>query len=200
MDLLSRIQRWYTINCNGDWEHEYGLSIKNIDNPGWWVTINLVDTCVKQTTIPYVLLHERTNTDWFGYEVKNGLFEGSGGPENLTEILTYFLDTFLPAYTDPECTLEIHLPIRGYENRLWLKAEARMLSESVVEITSISDSKLPYSYEWGMDADLSLFNEPRDLLLALQTDYGPGDQAKPYVFQSGDNMLRTFLVAPSKAQ
>ncbi|MBO0359993.1 immunity 53 family protein [Hymenobacter sp. BT186] len=204
MDLLQRIQRWYTINCNGDWEHDYGISVwhgisvQTLDNPGWIVSIDLEDTCVKQADLPYVL-HERNTTDWFGYKVENGKFEGVGGPENLSEILSYFLDTFLPAHIDPTCTLEIHLPVLGYENRLWLKAEAKMLSESVVEITAVADRQHSQSYEWGLDTDLDLLNELESSLSELQVDYVLGDNAEPYVFQSNDNMLRTFLVAPSKS-
>src|SRR5690349_3280016 len=111
MELLQRIQRWYTINCNGDWEHSYGVSIwhgisvQTLDNPGWIVSINLADTCIIQTSIPYTI-QSRSETDWFGFKVENSKFEGIGGPENLTEILTYFLDTFLPGHINPECTLD----------------------------------------------------------------------------------------------
>lgn len=195
MDLLQRLQRWYTINCNGDWEHGYGISITNVDNPGWVVSIELKDTCVREVTFDYQTV-ERTTTNWVGYSVKDGVFEGSGGPENLTEILSYFLDTFLPAHIDPECTLVISLPVRGYENRLWLKAEARMLSESMVEIISIADPNQSQFYEWGSDGDLNLFGELEDSLSKLQLYYALGDKVEPQVFQAVDNMLRTFLVAP----
>jgi hypothetical protein len=198
MDLLHRLQRWYTINCNGDWEHSYGVSITNIDNPGWVVKIDLNNTCVKNAGFDYPVT-EKTTTNWISYSIKDGVFEGSGGPENLSEILAYFLDTFLPAYIDPACTLQISLPVNGYENRLWLKAEARMLSETEVEIVSVSTSNQAQAYEWGLDVDLSLFGELATTLSDLKTDYAPGDIVKPQVFQSEDNMLRTFLIAPVKA-
>ena len=95
MELLQRLQRWYTINCNGDWEHSFGVSITTLDNPGWTVKINLRDTCLQNAVLDYRLI-KRSTTDWIGYSVKAGEFEGVGGPENLTEILTYFLDTFIP--------------------------------------------------------------------------------------------------------
>jgi len=38
------IQKWYKSQCNGDWEHEYGVKIETVDNSGWYVTINLMDT------------------------------------------------------------------------------------------------------------------------------------------------------------
>jgi hypothetical protein len=199
MDLLQRLQRWYTINCNGDWEHSYGVSITNIDNPGWVVKIDLSDTCIRKVSFDYPIV-ERTVANWVSYSVKEGVFEGSGGPENLTEILSYFLDTFLPAHLDPNCTLEVHLPVAGYENRLWLKAQARMLSESSVEICSIADPIMPHCYEWGTEADLDLFAELGHLFSGIDTGYSIGDQAEPNVYQAEDNMLRTFLVVPVKRQ
>lgn len=201
MDLLQRIQRWYTINCNGDWEHDYGvsiwhgISIQTLDNPGWTIIIDLENTCLINVNCPYVL-HERSTTNWFGYKVENKKFEGVCGPENLNEVLSYFLDTFIPKHIDPECTLEIHLPVHSYENRLWLKAEAKMLTESMVELVSIADSHLSSSYEWGMDTDLDLLAELKSELTILQADFKVGDVVEPYVFQSGDNQLRTFLAAP----
>ncbi|MBC6697980.1 immunity 53 family protein [Hymenobacter sp. BT190] len=204
MDLLQRIQRWYILNCNGDWEHTYGvsvwhgISVQTLDNPGWIVSIDLTDTCIRQTTISYVS-HDRSATDWFSYKVENGKFEAFGGPENLTEILSFFLDTFIPAHIDPESTLEIHLPVQGYQNQLWLKAEARMLSESTVEIISIADVGQAQNYKWGADADLQLFGGSFYGLTKFHTDYTPGDNVDPQVFQSEDNTLRTFLVAPAKS-
>lgn len=196
MDLLQRIQRWYTINCNGDWEHSYGVSITNVDNPGWWVTIDLQETSLEKAVLPMQGIQQRSPTNWVFWHVENYKFIGSGGPENLTEILTYFLDVFLPANIDPEYLFDIHLPIHGYENRLWLKAEAKMLSESTMEIVSIADASQTDFYEWGLDNDLDLFNELGDTGLELQTYYTLADKVEPLVFQSADNILRTFLVAP----
>lgn len=38
------IQKWYQAQCNGDWEHSYGIIIETIDNPGWSITIDLETT------------------------------------------------------------------------------------------------------------------------------------------------------------
>ena len=41
MDFL---QRWYAEQCNGDWEHEFGIKIETLDNPGWNLEIDLSGT------------------------------------------------------------------------------------------------------------------------------------------------------------
>jgi hypothetical protein len=32
---LQRLQQWYRAQCNGDWEHSYGVMVDTLDNPGW---------------------------------------------------------------------------------------------------------------------------------------------------------------------
>ena len=27
-------EEWYNGNCDGDWQHEYGIKIETVDNPG----------------------------------------------------------------------------------------------------------------------------------------------------------------------
>lgn len=44
MTTLKRFQRWYEVHCDGDWEHEEGVLIATLDNPGWQVRISLRDT------------------------------------------------------------------------------------------------------------------------------------------------------------
>ena len=44
MSVLDDLQKWYTSNCDGEWQEEYGVEIGTLDNPGWSVTIDLEDT------------------------------------------------------------------------------------------------------------------------------------------------------------
>jgi hypothetical protein len=197
MDLLQRLQRWYTIHCDGDWEHEYGVSISTLDNPGWDVKINLEDTCLRNAQLEYKLI-ERSPTNWIGCAVKEGSFNGIGGPENLSEILTYFLDEFLPKNIDPEFTYHLHLPMLEHEGQLWLIADASVVSESTLKIVSLSDPSLSNSYEWNLSAEPELLNQIASNLSDMHPAFGIGDVVEPVVYQSPDNMLRTFLVAPAK--
>ena len=34
------IEEFYEKNCDGIWEHRFGLSIESTDNPGWLATIS----------------------------------------------------------------------------------------------------------------------------------------------------------------
>lgn len=39
-----RLSEWYRSQCDGYWEHKYGVSIGTLDNPGWCVCIDLTGT------------------------------------------------------------------------------------------------------------------------------------------------------------
>ena len=88
---LDRLQRWYLSQCNGDWEHTYGVTIENIDNPGWTLTVQLADTSLQD--IPFeTRIVNRSDLDWVHCTVSEMRFRGSGGAQNLNEILGVFLD------------------------------------------------------------------------------------------------------------
>ncbi|GGY90672.1 rhodanese-related sulfurtransferase [Streptomyces nitrosporeus] len=38
------IQSWYASNCNGEWEHEFGVRMATSDNPGWHIEIDVTET------------------------------------------------------------------------------------------------------------------------------------------------------------
>jgi hypothetical protein len=95
MGTLSWIQKWYFEQCDGDWEHGYGIRIETIDNPGWSVIICVENTDVQDKLFEIVNI-ERHENDWVHCKIdydkqRDGLqFYGYGGPENLGEILEIF--------------------------------------------------------------------------------------------------------------
>ena len=34
MNIISKLQDWYFSKCDEDWEHEFGVKIDTLDNPG----------------------------------------------------------------------------------------------------------------------------------------------------------------------
>lgn len=88
-DLLQRLQDWYLGECNGDWEHSFGVKIDTLDNPGWMVTVDLAETQWELLEVPQRVI-ERSEHDWVQAEVRKSQFVGVGGPRNLREILSIF--------------------------------------------------------------------------------------------------------------
>jgi hypothetical protein len=89
-DVTKRLQAWYSAACDGSWEHQHGVHIDTLDNPGWAVRIAVEGTNLEGKGFVAVAI-DRSEDDWVRCEVKGGLFEGVGGATNLTEILDIFL-------------------------------------------------------------------------------------------------------------
>ena len=92
LDLLTRLQNWYGSMCNGDWEHTYGVFINNVDNPGWRLKVEVIDTYLYKAPFDKVQVQREDEDDWIVCTAKDGEFKGSGGPNNLNEILEIFLN------------------------------------------------------------------------------------------------------------
>jgi hypothetical protein len=96
MQALSELQKWYFSQCNEDWEHTYGIEIGNLDNPGWFVKIDLQDTELEESsfaTYEYGTGEEgiTSGNEWLICKVESKKFIGYGGPFKLEEIINVFL-------------------------------------------------------------------------------------------------------------
>jgi Immunity protein 53 len=89
-DLFGRLERWYAQCCDGSWEHQYGIRIESLDNPGWRLEVDLNGTPLYLCSYDELTV-ERSGTDWIRCRVRDGRFEGFGGLLNLQEILRAFL-------------------------------------------------------------------------------------------------------------
>ena len=88
--VLSLLQRWYEAQCNGDWEHSYGVCIDTIDNPGWVGKVDLAETQWEDLEIERTIIGN-DEVSWYQYEVIEHGFIGAGGTPNLVDILNCFL-------------------------------------------------------------------------------------------------------------
>ena len=43
-DLLAQLAAWFATQCNGEWEHQHGITLESCDNPGWILKVDLMDT------------------------------------------------------------------------------------------------------------------------------------------------------------
>jgi hypothetical protein len=93
MTSLNRLTKWYASQCNGDWEHRYGVKIETLDNPGWLVEIDLLGTKGENKSVDRTKL-EKTENDWIQYWVENRKFHAACGPGNLSEVIDIFCDWF----------------------------------------------------------------------------------------------------------
>lgn len=86
---LKWLQDWFFQNCNGRWEKKERFHLRNIDNPGWLLTLQAKDLTITPQKLNKIII-DRTEDDWLHSLFKNNEFISAGGPFNLNEVLHYF--------------------------------------------------------------------------------------------------------------
>ena len=92
-NILTWLQSWYDSQCNGEWEHQYGITIQTIDNPGWDVEIDLSETKLDGIRQEWKLLKIDEN-NWYGFKIENNKFIASGDTSKLYKLLNLFKELF----------------------------------------------------------------------------------------------------------
>lgn len=90
---LDNLTSWFSSQCNGDWEHSYGIVIESLDNPGWSLSVELRGTSLESKTLERSVI-ERSSDDWISVAVSESergpVFIAAGGTGNLPELLVAF--------------------------------------------------------------------------------------------------------------
>ncbi|EJF54303.1 hypothetical protein SapgrDRAFT_2647 [Saprospira grandis DSM 2844] len=100
-DILAWIEDWFSFHCDGDWEHQYGFTIKTIESGGWSVQIDLIETLLEDTEIAWQLVKKSEN-DWYGLAIKDSVFTASGDLRKLSFLLHSFKELVEAADEDFE--------------------------------------------------------------------------------------------------
>lgn len=90
-DALYLLQRWYSMQSDGAWEHDFGIDIGPLDHPGWTLIVELARTPLAHATLEPSEI-KRSHQDWLDYRVEAQRFQAICGPTNLNEAILAFLD------------------------------------------------------------------------------------------------------------
>lgn len=88
-NVLSSIQKWYVEQCDGNWEHSYSIKIESLDNPGWYIAIDLMDSSAELAK-DTIINSEIDDNNWYNIQIKNGQYIASGDPMKLFFLLEKF--------------------------------------------------------------------------------------------------------------
>ena len=89
-DVLTELERWYLDQCDEEWEHDYGVAIDTLDNPGWRVRVDVVGTDLAEREYARLETH-RSETDWVVTWRDVTRWHAACGGANLGEALDRFL-------------------------------------------------------------------------------------------------------------
>ncbi|EMO43853.1 Imm53 family immunity protein [Leptospira santarosai] len=92
--MFSWLMEWYQSQCDGDWEHEYGIEINTNGDRGWQVKIEVNFTELDGVVINHTLIQQGLN-DWYSFSLKDGKFLAEGDPKKLSIILEKFKEIWV---------------------------------------------------------------------------------------------------------
>lgn len=90
MTALKKLENWYLAQCDGEWEHTYGVHIRTLDNPGWVLEVEIQDTDLEEKAFESLQI-DRSESDWIRARIEDKKFRAFGGPSNLEEMIGVFL-------------------------------------------------------------------------------------------------------------
>lgn len=94
--MIGELEKWYLSQCNEEWEHAYGIEIGTLDNPGWFLKVDLHTTYLETKgyqPCSYGIRDggEPNGNNWLVTKVEERKFIGYGGPKKLGELINTFL-------------------------------------------------------------------------------------------------------------
>ena len=82
MNSFDFIVAWFAAHCDGDWEHDVGIRVATLDNPGWRVDIRIEDTELQGIEIDWKV-DEQSEQEWLQWRATGRFFEARCGPKDL---------------------------------------------------------------------------------------------------------------------
>ena len=183
--LLTRLQNWYLTNCDGDWEHSYGISINTLDNPGWIIKIDLSDTCLQDSH--YDKQIDNGIFDWLFIKITDKVLEASGDLSKLSIILSIFLDNIIPNYADQSFEYEVYVQLIGGPTKIWRPVKAKMISEDTLQITRLPE----LDYKDIRTLSLEDLTFDRNNIFSYKTNIQVGDNIKVELVETFNGVTLT---------
>lgn len=186
-ETIERIQDWYKLNCNGDWEHSYGYSIATLDNPGWTIRIDLAETCLDKLDFKQQFQNPEYEHDWYIIKTEKEVLDIACGPENLKQVFEIFLDEIIPFHSDKGFYYDIYLPLQGHSFDIWTPAKATIVNEEtlrLIEIPLIEYKNIKVKDNSKIDFDQSVLEK-------LKLNFKIGDELKVKLEEIDNDLILT---------
>jgi hypothetical protein len=87
---LRWLMEWYASQCNGNWEHQFGVRLETLDNPGWRLEIDLEGTKLEGRQFKQVEHNLMSDVSWLICKLENMKFIARCGPRDLSSVIAIF--------------------------------------------------------------------------------------------------------------
>jgi Immunity protein 53 len=86
---------WYRSQCDDDWEHQHGVRLETLDNPGWLLTVDLIRTDLQGRSMSPVREGVSpascpVSPTWIDCTVTNNQFRGACDPTQIARLFAVF--------------------------------------------------------------------------------------------------------------
>jgi hypothetical protein len=94
-DDVEWLMRWYLAQCDEDWEHQFGVTIGTLDNPGWSLAVDLEGTPLEDRAFEAIddqdpIRGPSGDSSWVVCKREGAKFTGYGGPRDLGRLIGIF--------------------------------------------------------------------------------------------------------------
>ncbi len=83
------LEDWYRHQCDGDWEHQHGIELGTLDNPGWRLAVDVEGTQLEGVSLARQTV-DRAEDDWWQAWCDGSTFQVAAGPRNLGDAIDTF--------------------------------------------------------------------------------------------------------------
>ena len=137
MDNIAILQNWFKYHCNGDWEHENDIVIQTLDNPGWKLSIDLVNTSLEGFL--YSDSFQGTFDNWYEINCDGFKFVGYSDFMNLNTLIEKFIFGFaIPTFKKSTITYTVYASLKEFQSiKVYRPVEVKMVDMVNFEIVSI---------------------------------------------------------------
>jgi hypothetical protein len=89
VDDLAFLIDWFRDHCDGDWEHDLGIRLATLDNPGWSLDVHIAGTDLEGIVVESRFTEESEHV-WLQWRSTGRTFEANCGPNDLPRALAAF--------------------------------------------------------------------------------------------------------------
>jgi hypothetical protein len=86
---LSFMTGWFADHCDGDWEHDLGIRLATLDNPGWALDVSIGDTELAGAATEWHR-NDKSDLEWLHWRSTGEMFEARCGVADLPRALEAF--------------------------------------------------------------------------------------------------------------
>lgn len=92
-NILNWLGEWINNQCDGDWEHEFGIQLITYDNPAIGLKVDLVkyEDCMINSYRHFDL----PSNDWISVKIDNSYLTITSTPLMLNKIFIFFQETII---------------------------------------------------------------------------------------------------------